>query len=410
MVSIKIILEKRKPKRDGSFPLYFQICFKRKTTTRSTKISINESCWDEDKKEIKRNHPNFKLLNQSLKKQFADIQSELLLADEEKVISYFKPKATIAFVQTEVEILKTKKTVFQFAEELIKDLKLSNKIGNAWVYESTVNALKGYHPNEILFEQIDYLFLEDYQKHLLKREIKPNSIYLYIRTIRIFYNKAIKQKLVDKALYPFDDFKLRPERTRKRAIDKELIKQIKNLSLVEDSTIWHVRNWFLLSFYLIGISVIDLALLIKKNYHEGRIEYKRKKTGKWYDIKIVPQAAVILKLYLNSDKTSGEYILPIINYQPKNEENLMRIVKSRTKLINKYIKKLAEMIEYDGEITSYTVRHSWATTAKKMGYSNEVIAEALGHEYGNAITNVYLDKFDKVVVDEANEKVSSSLE
>ena len=146
---------------------------------------------------------------------------------------------------------------------------------------------------------------------------------MYIRTIRIFYNKAIKQKLIDKGQYPFDDFKLKPEKTRKRAIDKDLIKQIRNLTLLEDTTIWHVRNWFLLSFYLIGISIIDLALLSTKNYIDGRIEYKRKKTGKWYDIKVVPQAATIIKLYTDSEYLSGGFLLPIINYKPKNEENLM---------------------------------------------------------------------------------------
>lgn len=45
-------------------------------------------------------------------------------------------------------------------------------------------------------------------------------------------------------------------------------------------------------------------------------------------------------------------------------------------------------------LTTYVSRHTWATTAKRLGYSNELIAEALGHEYGNKITNIYLDSFD----------------
>lgn len=61
------------------------------------------------------------------------------------------------------------------------------------------------------------------------------------------------------------------------------------------------------------------------------------------------------------------------------------------------------------ELTTYVARHSWATTAKRMGYSNELIAEALGHEYGNKITNIYLDNFEQSVIDEVNEKVLESL-
>ncbi len=406
--SIKVILDQRRSKNDGSYPISFQICFQRKTRTRSSKIYVRSEDWDDSKKEIKKSHPHSKQLNQKLNKMFADIQSELLLANEEKIIQYLHPFKQIAEKQLPVE--KEILTVYQFAGKLIQDLKSLNKFGNAWVYEATVNALKGFHPeDDIQFEHIDYEFLDAYQRHLNTRNIKPNSVYLYIRTIRIFYNKAIKLKLVDKGSYPFDDFKLKPEKTRKRAIDKDLIKKIKELTLIEDTMIWHVRNWFLLSFFLIGISIIDLALLTPKSYINGRIEYKRRKTGKWYDIKVFPEADRIIEIYLNSYQSNTGYLLPIINYRTENEEKIMRTVKSRTKLINKYIKKLGEEIEYDGDITTYSVRHSWATIAKRLGFSNEVIAESLGHEYGNPITNVYLDNFEKKVVDEANEKVINSI-
>ncbi|MEJ6980564.1 site-specific integrase [Pedobacter sp. P351] len=408
MVTIKLFLDKRRIKKDGSYSLNFMICHQRKTTTRSTGISMRAEDWDENLNLVKKSHPSYKALNIRLRKDFADLQSQLLLADDQTILSFLNPEKSVV-VKEDTPAKVSKLTVYQYAQGLIDELKSINKIGNAWVYQSTVNALKLYYPkDDLYFEQIDYAFLDAYNAFLTKKEIKHNSIYLYVRTIRIFYNKAIKVKLVDKALYPFDDFKLKPEKTRKRAIDKLVIKKIKNLKLVEDTTIWHVRNWFLLSFYLIGISIVDLALLAPDSYKDGRIEYKRRKTGKWYDIKVLPQAATIIELYLNSSKTG--YILPVINYKPKDEETLMRIVKGRTKLINKYIKQLGEIIEYEGEITTYTARHSWATIAKKLGYSNEVIAEALGHEYGNAITNVYLDSFDKEVIDKVNKRVCCSIE
>jgi hypothetical protein len=40
-----------------------------------------------------------------------------------------------------------------------------------------------------------------------------------------------------------------------------------------------------------------------------------------------------------------------------------------------------------------------------MGYSNELIAEALGHEYGNKITNIYLDTFEEEVLDAMHQHV-----
>jgi len=59
------------------------------------------------------------------------------------------------------------------------------------------------------------------------------------------------------------------------------------------------------------------------------------------------------------------------------------------------------------EITTYVARHTWATLAKRMGYSNELIAEALGHEYGNRTTAIYLDDFEQEIIDDLNAKIVS---
>lgn len=400
MVSIKLILDRRKAKSDGSYPIYFQICHNRKTTTRSTKIYVNECDWDDQKKLILKSHPLYKALNTKLKKGLANLQSQLLLADDEKVKEYLTPVVQIK------ESVQIKKTVYRFAQDLIDQLKSESKTGNAWVYESTINALKAYHPNDDLyFENIDYQFLTQYNSFQVKRGVKHNTVYLYLRTIRIFYNKAIKLKIVDKALYPFDDYKLRPEKTRKRAVEKELIKSIKNLDLQVDTPIWDNRNYFILSFYLIGISVVDLCLLTKDNVKGSRIIYKRRKTGKWYDIKLHPEAEEIINYYSGPSK----YLLPIADDKAETDERLMRGIKYKTKIINKYLNQIVKKLKIDQTVTTYTARHSWAIIAKKAGFSIELIAEALGHEYGNRTTAVYLDNFDQAVIDEANRTVISLL-
>lgn len=56
------------------------------------------------------------------------------------------------------------------------------------------------------------------------------------------------------------------------------------------------------------------------------------------------------------------------------------------------------------DITAYWARHSWATIASSIDIPDRVIAEALGHEYGNRITNIYI-RFDIKKVDIANRKV-----
>jgi integrase/recombinase XerD len=180
MASIKMILDKRKIKQDGSYPICFLICHNRKTTTRSAKVYVLEKDWDDETKTIKRSNSLHKTLNLKLKKDFADIQSQLLLADDEKVKNFLAPVTKVK------EPIKVKKTVYQFAQDLIIQLKADNKTGNAWVYESTVNALKSFHPDDnICFEDINYQFLTLYNSFHVKRGVKHNTVYLYLRTIRI---------------------------------------------------------------------------------------------------------------------------------------------------------------------------------------------------------------------------------
>jgi len=77
-----------------------------------------------------------------------------------------------------------------------------------------------------------------------------------------------------------------------------------------------------------GISFVDLALLQTNNIKNGRIHYKRQKTGKAYDIKILPQAQKIIDLY--SSTRSQNYLLPIINRKVQSEHEKLRLIKDRT--------------------------------------------------------------------------------
>ena len=54
-------------------------------------------------------------------------------------------------------------------------------------------------------------------------------------------------------------------------------------------------------------------------------------------------------------------------------------------------------------------RYSYANVAKQLGYSKDLIAEALGHEYGNSVTGIYLEQFDNDIVDKMNHNLISAI-
>ena len=72
--------------------------------------------------------------------------------------------------------------------------------------------------------------------------------------------------------------------------------------------------------------------------------------------------------------------------------------------VNERLKIIAKDAGIEGNFTTYSIRHSWATIAKYMGIPIEVISEGLGHN-SLRTTEVYLKSFENQVLDEANERI-----
>lgn len=398
MVNLKTLLDTRRAKSDGSFNIIFRITQNRKVYTLNSGVSISSPYWNDKRNEIDKTHPNASLLNLKITKQYFKLQQTILQLDDEFSIEKLR------FMVDDNPKKQLQTTFKEFAEKLIAEMIELNKTGNALVYQTALNQFIAVNNNyELLFSEIDYVVLEKFRNHLFKRKLKQNTISNYIRTIRAIYNKAIKLKVVDRSFYPFYDISIKTEKTAKRAISKDDIIKLKQLHLEANSTTERSLNCFLISFYLRGISFTDLAYLKQSNIIDGRVVYKRRKTHKNYNIKLFPEAQVLFE-QLNVD--GGKYLLPILpNDALEDSIATKKLIRQFIKTTNKYLKRLSEIAELGSPVTTYTSRHSFGTIAKRLGYSNELIAEALGHEYGNKITNIYLDTFDSDVLDAMHKHV-----
>ena len=75
---------------------------------------------------------------------------------------------------------------------------------------------------------------------------------------------------------------------------------------------------------------------------------------------------------------------------------------------NRHLKEIASKLVLP-PITTYTARYTWATLALSIDTPIEVISQALGHSYGQAVTLGYIMP-DRRKVDEANKKVIELLD
>ncbi len=402
--TLKYILDDRRPKGDGTFPIVLRITHKRITRYSATGYYAMPGELDSKSKSVTSNRINkdeLKIINRNLLSKYAD--ADKLILDLEKYGDLNKLSPTEVKIKIES---KSPKIYFkEYAEKLVKEFKTAHKLGNASVYQQAIDFVDRHANNKKLtFDQINYNFLKHLEtQHLSNPKIKSlNGLSFYLRTIRAIFNRAIAEKMIKRDIYPFDTYSIKDSKTVKRAIPKTDIDKIRDAQFESGTNIWHAHNYFMFSFYNIGMNFADIAYLKMNNLIDGRISYTRAKTGKHYSIKISEPTKAILDLY-TPGKKPDDFIFPII--KRKTPEDQMMDLMNERKTFNKWIKKIAESVGIESKVTSYVARHSWATIAKDLNVPISVISEGLGHE-DIKTTQIYLDSFDDDVIDKANELIT----
>ena len=399
-VTFRAFMDERRKRNDGTYPLKIRVTKDGVSREINLNVALVKKDWNSKFQVVKDSHPNSKLIQLKISKTLNSIQEKALFFEN------LDNNFSIDDILSSLGSTRSKVTFVDFCKDAIQNqLKLGN-VGNSSVYNCSLRKLQKFIGNsQLRFEQINPKFLDSYAMSLKEEGIRVNTISNYIRTIRTIYNKAIKAGVVERKYYPFTDYKIKYEKTISRTLTITELKKIMEVELPAKSNIWHYQNLFALSFCFIGINFSDLLILKSENIIDDRLVFRRKKTGKIYSIKIHPITKEKLQIYLNDvQKNLNDFIFPFV----KNTSNPVKL-RNKVGLVihatNENLRKIAKMAGLNGNVTTYYARYTWANVAKSLGYSKDMIAEALGHEYGNRVTGIYLDNYDNVIIDEMNKKV-----
>ena len=269
--------------------------------------------------------------------------------------------------------------------------------GTRGVYKHTLDRIRAFDKNvdNKMFEDIDLKWLTDFEAFCAKTACK-NARNIHLRNIRAVFNNAIDYEIT--TAYPFRRFKIRPEATRKRSMAVEELRRLFDYPVEDYAEIY--RDMFRLIFMLVGINSVDLHGL-KSITRDGRIEYKRAKTGRLYSIKVEPEAMEIINKYRgkNGLLCIADRWIDSRNFRHQCNKALQKIGQVERK--GRGGKKTITA-EFEG-VTTYWARHTWATIAASLDIPKDTIAAALGHG-GDTVTDIYID-FDQKKVDAANRRV-----
>ena len=395
--------------REGS--LYYQIIHERKVRQLLSDYRIFPSEWDERRSTVRTAPDSDRRLT------VLDIRGHIR-RDMERFTRICGQLDLCGMPYTADDIIEefnryaSECSLCNFMEHLISRLRQNGKIRTSETYKATLNSFRkfladrseercGQEADDIMLDSISSETMEAYEAWHRARGVAPNTISFNTRILRAVYNRAVENDIIGDR-NPFRHVYTGVDKTVKRALPLEVIRRIKSLDLSPEPALDYARDMFLMSFYLRGMSFIDMAFLKKSDLRNGYVVYRRRKTGQQLTIAWTKEMQFILDKY---PENLSDYVLPIIRRHSSNERSTYR---NAAYNINHNLKKIASMVGVTIPLTLYVARHSWASAAKAKGIPLGVISEGMGHD-SEATTRIYLASLDTSVVDRANSIILKSL-
>lgn len=265
-------------------------------------------------------------------------------------------------------------------------------------YRWTLAALKEFDPglDQRTFDDMGVDYVKDFIAHCTRKGLNRNSTNIHLRYIRAVFNDAISAGVTQ--AYPFRSISIRPLPVRKKALTPDQLRFLFTCPCEP----WQeeYRDMFKLMFFLRGVNAKDLFSAKPNQIVNGRFEYRRSKVGTLFSVKIEPEAETIIRKYHGKD----HLLSPMDRYE--DHEDYLHHMNDGLKSIGRPLGKRGKVVGegYFPDLTSNWARHSWATTGALLDIPKDVISRGLGHSFGVAVTDVYID-FDMRKLDEANRKI-----
>ncbi|WP_375240092.1 tyrosine-type recombinase/integrase [Aurantibacter sp.] len=427
MATYQLLLRDSKPKKDGTFPLIFKIYLGNKSKIITLPFSCEKREWDAKNKRLRKNHFNYKDINEKLGKLTTRLQNAI---DDLEIqeIDYDLNDIYNAFKEESKANRVKEISVSEFLQKRIKELNAEGRYGSERTLKDTCNSLSRYlmtakeiseiEVNKKLktskafanlkFKDVTPAFLEDYEHYLRKRGGTDGGIGVKMREIRVNFNKAITHGYAKVSHYPFNIYKVAKlkSKSRKIAIDKEEFESFKSFNIKEHIEYKITYKMFLFSYYAGGMNFKDMTYLRWENISDGRLVYKRSKINGNFNFKLRKEATDILNYFKNNMLTENEdYIFHVINRYNLTYKQIHYRYKKCLRKFNKDLKFIAESVGIEKNLTSYVARHSFATHLKFNKVQESVISQLMGHS-SESVTKAYLQDFGSDVLDDAMSKLN----
>ena len=288
---------------------------------------------------------------------------------------------------------------FDRATAMIEELGNALSLSTRQNYMTALRSLRRYAGTELAMEDIDATLLHGYERWLQGMGVCRNTSSCYMRSLR-----SILGRVTHGQTDPlFQGIYTGRGKTEKRSVDRLTLNRLRQTKLPQKGKLALALDLFLFSYYAQGMPFVDMAFIRRSQIAEGRLTYERHKTGQRITISLLPCMQHIISRY---QTTNSPYVFPLLH--STEPAQAYREYQTQLNWYNRSLKRLATLACISERLTSYTPRHSWATSAYHANMELPLISKALGHSNPHT-TLTYLREIDDNRLEEANRKLLESL-
>ena len=284
-----------------------------------------------------------------------------------------------------------KESFTHFTHSCVRRLDHDGRFSTAHLYLSALRSFSDFHKTvDVPFSLITRRSLVSFELWLRRGGHRPNTISTYMRMLRAIYNKGVDAGL---ALYDhrlFHNVYTGVDSSHKRSLSRSQLHAL----LYGDAGSDSLRRAQLAArvlYQLCGMSFVDLAHADFSTVRDGVLRYSRHKTGTGVIVPVMSETLSALGI-LDLPRSDSGTRMGYTGYQ------------SSLRRFNSRLSRLAHAVGVSVPVSSYTFRHSWATTALHRHVPVELISSALGHR-SIKTTQIYLRGFDASEIGEVNRKI-----
>ncbi|MBD0851901.1 tyrosine-type recombinase/integrase [Maribacter arenosus] len=356
-------------------------------------ISIQKNQWDDRKKKVKR-HPIEEKLNANLQSLMVSVQQ-----------LYYSNKGVSA-KRLHFLYKNNKKydssSFLDFYQQIVDEAKLKGKIRTANTQQKYIEKLKKFS-SHVSFSDLSVQLAKDYEKWMLEKGNKINTVASNFKSMYAVLNKALKMGIIKEN--PIRGYSIVTENVQKDSLTFEEISKLSDLEIpVRFKGMIKARDMFLFSFYTAGMRFSDICKLKWENIVGNEIVYtmgkSRTRAGAKRTLPLTPKAVAILEDYRGRNNT---YIFPpLYGMDNKNAEEIEHKLYIANNAINRSLRNACQKADIGKWVNMHMAKHSFADFAVKNDTGLLLISKLLGHTKLSTTQHYLKDFYHKEEAEEMN--------